>query len=41
MFWFQVLIVFYIVNKQEEKNADIAKIAILENLSFLSRAKFD
>jgi hypothetical protein len=33
---------FYIVNKQKNtKNVEIAKIEILENLSFLSRAKSD
>jgi hypothetical protein len=40
MFWFQDLFVFYIVNKQKnKKNAKIVKMAILENLSFLSSAE--
>jgi hypothetical protein len=42
MFWFQDLIVFHIVNKQKKKNpAEIAKIAVLQNLRFLSHAKSD
>jgi hypothetical protein len=32
MFWFQDLIIFYIVNKQ--KNAKNAKIAVFPNLRF-------
>jgi hypothetical protein len=39
MFWLQDLIIFYIVNKQNTKNAKIVKIAVLQNLRFLSRAK--
>jgi hypothetical protein len=32
MFWFQDLIIFYIVNKQNnKKSAEIAKIAVLQN----------
>jgi hypothetical protein len=40
--WFQDSIVFHIVNKQtNKKNAEIAKNAVLENLSFLHRSKSD
>ena len=40
MFWFQDLIIFYIVNKQKNyKNAEIAKIAVLQNLRFLRRSE--
>jgi hypothetical protein len=36
------LIIFYIVNKQKNnKNAEIAKIAVLQNLRFLRRAESD
>jgi hypothetical protein len=39
-FWFQNLFVFYIVNKQKNKKpAKIMKIAVLQNLRFLSRAE--
>jgi hypothetical protein len=42
LFWFQDLIIFYIVNKQKDtKNAKIAKIAVLQNLRFLNRAELD
>jgi hypothetical protein len=42
MFWFQDLIIFYIVNKQNnEKTAKIAKMAVLQNLRFLRRSKSD
>jgi hypothetical protein len=39
--WFQDLIVFYIVNKQknEQKNAEISKFAVSQNLHFLRHAK--
>jgi hypothetical protein len=41
-FWFQDLIVFlYWKQTKEEKNGEITKIIILENLSFLSRAESD
>jgi hypothetical protein len=42
MFWFPDLIIFYIVNKQtKQKTAEIAKIAVLQNLRFLRRAESD
>jgi hypothetical protein len=42
MFWFQDLIIFYIVNKQKNaKIAKIAKIAVLQNLRFIRRSKSD
>jgi hypothetical protein len=40
--WFQDWFVFYIVNKQKNKKpAEIAKIAVLQNLRFLNRAGSD
>jgi hypothetical protein len=37
MFWLKDLIILYIVNKR--KNTKNAKIAVLQNLRFLSRAE--
>jgi hypothetical protein len=42
MFWFQDLFIFYIVNKQRNKEiAEIAKMAVLQNLRFLRCAESD
>jgi hypothetical protein len=40
MFWFQGLIILYIVNKQKnKKTVKITKITVLQNLRFLCRSK--